>query len=214
MTYSVYNHPLLHSVLFISKFNAPVGSQFYPELIKNILQGTVQPPVTTDESVRSAIRELLRYGGYKPAGRGKPSSEYLIRVSSESSLPQINLAVDIGNIISLHSGLPVSVLDLSKIAGSLSIKIASEDEHYIFNQSGQQMDLAGLLCLYDTLGPCANAVKDSQRTKTDLNTSETLTVIWGSNDLKSHVENSKKWYFELLNSIGAQIELVTVENLQ
>ena len=29
------------------------------------------------------MRELLRYGGYKPTGRGKPASEYLVRAAGE-----------------------------------------------------------------------------------------------------------------------------------
>jgi hypothetical protein len=39
-----------------------------------------------------------------------------------------------------------------------------ERSTYVFNQSGQTIDVAGLLCLFDSDGPCGNAVKDSQRT--------------------------------------------------
>ncbi len=29
------------------------------------------------------MRKLLRHGGYKPTGRGKPASEYLVRAAGE-----------------------------------------------------------------------------------------------------------------------------------
>jgi len=32
-----------------------------------------------EEAVRTAVRDLLRNGSYKPTGRGKPASEYLVR---------------------------------------------------------------------------------------------------------------------------------------
>src|SRR4051812_34943377 len=35
------------------------------------------PSGTETDPVKTAVRDLLRVGGYKPAGRGKPASEYL-----------------------------------------------------------------------------------------------------------------------------------------
>ena len=39
--------------------------------------------------------------------------------------------------------------------------------------------LPDLLVLCDAEGPCANAVKDAQRTKTHDGTSQTLSILWG-----------------------------------
>jgi hypothetical protein len=39
------------------------------------------------------------------------------------------------------------------------------------------IDPAGRLCLSDAGGPCANAVKDAQRTKTGLDTLRTQTLV-------------------------------------
>ena len=36
-----------------------------------------------DESVREAVRALLRHGGFKPAGRSKPAAEYLVKAAKE-----------------------------------------------------------------------------------------------------------------------------------
>ena len=42
------------------------------------------------------VRDLLRAGGFKPAGRSKPASEYLVRAAGEGKLAGINLVVDGG----------------------------------------------------------------------------------------------------------------------
>ena len=79
----------------------------------------------------------------------------------------INAAVDVCNIVSLHSGLPISVVDLAKATPPFRVAVAAAGSSYVFNASGQTIDLGGLLCLCDADGPCANAVKDAQRTKTE-----------------------------------------------
>lgn len=210
MNCSIEPHPLLNAVLFISRFSSALGTIEYPQEVSSLLDGKSDAPFFSTDHVRSAIRELLRFGGYKPAGRGKPSSEYLARLGSQSNVPKINLAVDIGNIVSLYSGLPVSVIDFSKINEPVSIKTASPGESYIFNQSGQQIDLTGLICLYDACGPCANAVKDSQRTKTSPTTTTTLNIIWGAHKVSDMVQNAQHWYVQLLKLSGAQVEPITI----
>ena len=60
-----------------------------------------------------------------------------------------------------------------------------------------------MLCLFDAQGPCANAVKDAQRTKTGPATTRTLSVVWGTSDLGLHLERTVAWYRELLARAGA-----------
>ncbi len=48
---------------------------------------------------------------------------------------------------------------------------------------GQTIDLSGLLCLFDAEGPCANPVKDAQRTKTSPATTQVRCVVWGTTAL-------------------------------
>ena len=74
------------------------------------------------------------------------------------------------------------------------------------------IDLGGLLCLLDAEGPCANAVKDSQRTKTSPETRRTLSLVWGSVQLPGLAAETGGWYRNLLDSAGAQTEPVIVEN--
>jgi hypothetical protein len=100
--------------------------------------------------------------------------------------------------------LPISVVDLDRARGPFRVGIAAAGASYLFNSSGQSIDLGSLLCLYDADGPCANAVKDAQRTKTGPQTRATLSLIWGSRALADRARATESWYRELLESHGAR----------
>jgi DNA/RNA-binding domain of Phe-tRNA-synthetase-like protein len=163
-------------------------------------------PLRSDDAVRTAVRDLLRHGGYKPTGRGKPSSEYLVRAVSEGALGSINVAVDTCNAVSLRSGLPISVIDLDRARPPLRVAVAPAGASYVFNASGQVIDVGGLLCLGDADGPCANGVKDAQRTKTRASTTRTLSVVWGTRALPGRTAETAAWYRRLLEEAGARVE--------
>lgn len=195
---TVASHPLLDLHAFITEFPQSLGEMpSAPELLALLALDALAPLHSNDE-VRSAVRELLRHGGFKPTGRSKPASEYLIRAVSDEVLSSINLAVDACNVVSLHSGLPISVVDLDRAREPFSVRIAQKNTSYIFNASGQVMDLGGLLCLFDADGPCANGVKDAQRTKTTPKTKRTLSLIWGSVKLAERAAQTEAWYRKLL----------------
>lgn len=196
-------HPLLDARLFTTTFARPLGESPTPPEIFALLSPRVEAPLKSDDAVREAVRILLRHGGFKPSGRSKPASEYLVRAVGDGALSSINACVDVCNIVSLHSGLPISVVDLAKAKPPFKIAIAPAAASYVFNASGQSIDLGGLLCLFDADGPCANAVKDAQRTKTDANTTQTLTVIWGTNALPGRAAETEAWYRDLLHRLGA-----------
>jgi DNA/RNA-binding domain of Phe-tRNA-synthetase-like protein len=200
-------HPLLDARAFETDFAAPLSEQPSPDWLKALLAVDADAPLRSDDTVRAAVRDLLRHGGYKPTGRGKPASEYLIKAASEGGLSSINAAVDACNVASLHSGLPISVVDLDRVRQPLRLGLAPEGARYVFNASGQEIDLAGLLCLFDAEGPCANAVKDSQRTKTHEGTRRTLSILWGTSALPGRAEACAGWYRALLERLGAVIRL-------
>src|SRR5262249_32762861 len=118
-------HPLLEAAAFVTIFPAPLGTLAPPGPIAALLASIDAPaPLRSDDAVRAAVRDLLRHGGYKPTGRGKPSSEYLVRAASEGALGSINAAVDTCNAVSLHSGLPISVVDCDRARPPLRVAIA------------------------------------------------------------------------------------------
>jgi DNA/RNA-binding domain of Phe-tRNA-synthetase-like protein len=195
---TVAPHPLLELVAFETAFPAPLGGiSSSPELL-SLLRPAAAAPMASDDALREAVRALLRHGGFKPTGRSKPASEYLIKAVRENLLAPVNLAVDACNAVSLHSGLPISVIDLDRARPPFRVEIAPQGASYTFNASGQVIDLSGLLCLFDADGPCANAVKDAQRTKTTPDTRRTLSLIWGTVAASGRAEASARWYREIL----------------
>src|SRR5262249_51561093 len=100
--------------------------------------------------------------------------------------------------------------DLDSARSPLRIAIAERGTSYVFNASGQAIDVGGLLCLYDADGPCANGVKDAQRTKTDAATRRTLSVVWSAKGLETRADQAVAWYRELLESVGGRTDPVTL----
>ncbi len=199
---AVAAHPLLDVGLVLLEVARLPGDRDANPVLAGLLDGTVTPHLVSDDEVRAQVRDLLRASGFKPTGRSKPSSEYLLRAREEGRLGTINLLVDLGNAVSLHSGLPISVVDLERTSGPLSIVVADPDAKYVFNASGQEIDVGRLICLCDSAGPCANAVKDAQRTKIGEGTHRALVVVWGTSGLPGRTGETCRWLMDLAARCG------------
>ena len=202
----IAEHPLLALGWFIAEFPGPLAEHPSPEwLVAKLALDVETPFAPPDDTVKKAVRDLLRHGGFKPSGRSKPASEFLVRAATREQLSSINLPVDLCNVASLHSGVPISVVDYERLELPCSVGIAPPGSSYVFNPSGQEIRLDGLLCLADATGPCANPVKDSQRTKTHPGTSKTLCLVWGTSTLAERSAATLAWYRELHERAGATI---------
>jgi DNA/RNA-binding domain of Phe-tRNA-synthetase-like protein len=194
-------HPLLDVGVFVTRFASPLSELAASASIDALLGGGPAPMASSD-AIRTAVRDLLRAGGFKPAGRSKPASEYLIAAHAEGRFPRINAAVDACNAVSLHSGLPISLVDLDLVDGALRIGCAPAGTTYVFNPSGQVIDASGLLCVFDAQGPTGTPVKDAQRTKTHDGTRATLSIVWGTSALPDRTRATTQWYRELVGTIA------------
>ncbi len=192
--------------LFTASFPVPLAGIPTPPAVLDLLRLDADAPMMRDDVVRAAVRDALRRWGYKPTGRGKPASEYLAAAAEAGRLDPINAVVDACNAVSLHSGLPISVVDLGRTRGALSVGLPPAGASYVFNASGQEIRLDGLPCLIDADGPCANAVRDSQRTKTHGGTGCVQIVVWAPASLDSRQTEATAWYRRLLESAGAAVE--------
>lgn len=140
-----------------------------------------------EDARRRAVRDMLRNGTYKPTGRGKPASEYLLRAATDpSGYPRINWPVDVCNFISLKSLFPVSIWDehLAE-ARSFVFRLGMTGESYVFNPAGQEINLLDLVagCAVrsadDTSGtPIVNPIKDSLATKTTEASKNVVAVVY------------------------------------
>ena len=211
MQITVDDHPVLDARVFVTSFPQPLGELSYD--VSNWLSLECNAPLSSSDAIRRVVRNLLRHGGFKPTGRSKPASEYLIKAVTQGALAPINAAVDVCNVASLHSGLPISVVDLERAEEPFRISTAPADTSYVFNTTGQTIKLDGLVCLFDAVGPCANAVKDCQRTKTSESTRRTLSVIWGTKELPGHTDATFEWYRQLLQDVGATVQLQSAKRL-
>ncbi|MCR9248606.1 MAG: phenylalanine--tRNA ligase beta subunit-related protein [bacterium] len=215
MNLEVIDLPGLALRHFVVELPAPLGELESPDWLVALLRPTPKAgaeasdpeiAVAAPENLRGIVRDLLRGHGYRPTGRGKPSAEYLVAAATAGRLGSINLAVDLGNAVSLHSGLPISVVDLDRAAGPLRIDLPAAGTKYVFNQGGQEIDVGGLLSLFDAAGPCANAVKDAQRTKTDATTRRLLAIVWGAVEPPGHADAVAGWLRRLCVRAGAEVE--------
>jgi DNA/RNA-binding domain of Phe-tRNA-synthetase-like protein len=206
--FTIDPHPLLDLQAFVTAFPRPLGDMASSAELQGLLALDAAAPLRSDDKIREVIRQLLRHGGFKPTGRSKPASEYLLRAVGEGNLSSINVAVDVCNAVSLHSGLPISVVDLDRACEPYRVGIAAAGVTYVFNASGQTIDVGGLLCLFDAEGPCANAVKDAHRTKTGAETRRTLSLVWGAVALPGRAAQTAAWYRALLEQHGATTEVI------
>jgi DNA/RNA-binding domain of Phe-tRNA-synthetase-like protein len=209
LTIDIDPHPLLDVGVFVARFAQPFVGITTPSAITALAAPGVHAPVSSSEQIKTAVRDLLRHGGFKPSGRSKPASEYLVGAVVEGRFPAINAGVDACNVVSLHSGLPISLVDVDRLEGALTVRIAPSGTSYVFNPSGQTIDASGLICLFDASGPTGTPVKDAQRTKTHDGTLAAVSIVWGTSALPGHTAAVTRWYRELVGSFAA-IEDVTL----
>ncbi|MEM7676630.1 MAG: phenylalanine--tRNA ligase beta subunit-related protein [Myxococcota bacterium] len=136
---------------------------------------------TEEDTITQPVRNMLRFGRYKPTGRGKPASEYLLKAARNDKFPRINNLVDLNNLVSLRSLLPISLIDLTRAdADRFTVRRGREEEEYVFNSAGQTIALADLLLVARGANdaPCANPVKDSMATKLDEQATDVMAILY------------------------------------
>jgi len=158
----------------------------FPQLekrLEDLLRQRTGELTEFEDEFRIACRDMLRIGSYKPTGRSKPASEYLLRAAANGDFPRINPVVDLINYISLKYLVPLSLWDMEKVkADSWLLRAGQREESYLFNASGQTIALQDLATGYAVTQkheqPIVNPVKDSLQTKTDEKTRKAGIVIY------------------------------------
>jgi DNA/RNA-binding domain of Phe-tRNA-synthetase-like protein len=182
----------------------------FEENLSGLLHLRRQSLGPSEEAVRLAARDMLRNGRYKPTGRGKPASEYLLRAAAEGEFPRINPLVDICNYISLKALVPSSLWDRDRAerlgaAGDYTARLGGQDESYVFNASGQSIDLQDLVLLDHAGTPIVNPIKDCQATKTDAHTGRVGAVVYFPSMIEMDRESVCAEYAALLGACGSHV---------
>lgn len=175
------------------------------EILRARIAAAIEEAKTRTAEREGAVRDMLRHGKYKPTGRGKPASEYLQRAATEGKFPFINNLVDINNLISLKSMLPISLIDLGRAdSSSFTVRRGRAGESYVFNSAGQIIELEDLLLVAHQPGDvaCANPVKDSMATKLGEGAKDVLAVIYAPASLADVAETAAREFAETLKELG------------
>ena len=158
-----------------------------PASLDDVLASAKEGRSPVSSAVQQEVRAMLRHGKYKPSGRGKPASEFLLNAALRGEFPLVHGPVDANNAISLASGLPGSIFDADLTGPRLFLRHGLQGEAYVFNPSGQSIDLEDLVvvCRAGAGGwePCGNPVKDSMATKVRANTRNVIGVLYSPRSL-------------------------------
>lgn len=124
---------------------------------------------------------LATRAGYKAFGkdpaRYRGSAEALIRrIIAGKGLPRIHAVVDIINIASVESRLPIGLYDLAHVQGSITFRAGRAGETYK-GIGKYDLNLEGLPLFADELGPHGSATSDSERTMVTPATRRVLAIF-------------------------------------
>lgn len=124
-------------------------------------------------------RKAMKALGTDPT-RYRVSSERLLRrVVKGDGMPQVNLLVDLVNIWSVVTALPIGLYDADRLAGTAICFGAGRPEERYLTLAGSELESLGKPVLRDGAGPCGSPLTDSQRTSTHEGTTRCLAVVFG-----------------------------------
>src|SRR5262245_16841630 len=126
-------------------------------------------------------RRLYRAYGIDPTST-RPSSEALLRrVLKGGTFPEVNAAVDAGNLCSISFLLPIGLYDGNKIRGGITLRRGRAGEGYAGIRK-ERVNVEGRPTLVDEEGPFGNPTSDSARTSVDAETSSLLMIVFAPAD--------------------------------
>jgi DNA/RNA-binding domain of Phe-tRNA-synthetase-like protein len=126
-------------------------------------------------------RRLYRAFGIDPTST-RPSSEALLRrVLKGGAFPDVNAAVDAGNLCSVSFLLPIGLYDSNKIRGAITLRRGRPGEGYAGIRK-DWVNVEGRPTLVDEEGPFGNPTSDSARTSVGAETSSLLMIVFAPAD--------------------------------
>src|SRR6266702_8711447 len=124
------------------------------------------------ETTRKAYKAL----GKDPARYRNSAEALLRRVVAGKGLPEINAVVDVINLVSVESRLPIGLYDLGHIVGEIVFRAGRAGETYK-GIGKYDLNLEGLPLFADTVGTHGSATSESERTMVTEATKQVLAVI-------------------------------------
>ncbi|QXJ29864.1 B3/B4 domain-containing protein [Saccharolobus shibatae] len=117
----------------VSNVDARVPQQALDDMIKNVEEKyrSQDPEYLKNDSVVRAYRDFYWRIGIDPT-KTRPSGEALRRrLVRGNRLPRINIVVDIGNIVSVETLVPIGLYDSDKVVGDLHLVMSKGSEEFL-----------------------------------------------------------------------------------
>jgi DNA/RNA-binding domain of Phe-tRNA-synthetase-like protein len=135
-----------------------------------------EPRAVLESSQIAATRAGYKALGKDPA-RYRGSAEALLRrVIAGKGLPEINAVVDVINLVSVESRLPVGLYDREHVSGEIVFRAGGAGETYK-GIGKYDLNLEGLPVFCDALGPHGSPTSDSERTMVTAATKEVIAIV-------------------------------------
>ena len=157
-----------------------------------------------DDPVLSAVRRMYHAFGMDPT-RYRPSPERLVRRAVQGKdVPRISPAVDLCNLVSLSTRVPLGLYDAARIAGPVTVRVGGPEERYDA-LNGESVGAAGRLIVADTLGPIGGPTYDSVRTRVEPDTTSLLVLAWFPPEVTAGAEVLDAYRVPALTWCGARV---------
>ena len=162
-----------------AQVEAPVSPPALIAELNNCEQAILRLP--EPRAVLESAQILATRAAYKALGkdpaRYRGSAEALLRrIIAGKGLPRINAVVDIINLVSVESRLPIGLYDLAHVQGEIVFRAGRANETYK-GIGKYDLNLESLPVFCDALGPHGSSTSDSERTMVTSETKNVLAVI-------------------------------------
>src|SRR5258706_9447414 len=167
-------------------------------------------------SVLESPQILATRAAYKAVGKGparyRGSAEALLRrVIAGKGLPRINAVVDIINLVSVESRLPIGLYDLAHVSGDIVFRAGRAGETYK-GIGKYDLNLEGLPVFCDPIGPHGSPTSDSERTMVTSETKKGLAVIisfGGKEGLDRWTQRMSELFSQHASGSGCETQIIT-----
>ena len=135
-----------------------------------------EPRAVLESSTIKATRAGYKALGKDPA-RYRGSAEALLRrLIAGKGMPRINNVVDVINLVSVESRLPIGLYDLANVEGAIEFRAGRAGETYK-GIGKYDLNLEDLPLFADAKGPHGSATSDSERTMVTLASKRVLAIM-------------------------------------
>jgi DNA/RNA-binding domain of Phe-tRNA-synthetase-like protein len=166
-------------------------------------------------SVLDSPRILATRAAYKALGkdpaRYRGSAEALLRrIIAGKGLPRINAVVDIINLVSVESRLPIGLYDLAHVSGDIVFRAGRAGETYK-GIGKYDLNLEGLPVFCDALGPHGSPTSDSERTMVTSGTREVVAIIisfGGNMEIDRWTQRMSELFMQYASGNRCEIQII------